>query len=396
MRSAKVWRRILCLAAAAGCSAGWVLAEDVEKKFRIGGGLGFLNQQGQIESDSTNALLLVDADESAVDFYRDPRNDSAAFGTLELRSGALGAISGQYAATKTFLIDLSVGYQRTDAGDIEVQAQFNGVYIPNTQPFLFDIFRIEAGDIEQVPVQLTFLARFRPRASFNPYIGGGFGYTFVGFEPSDAFNELSVNLDNSQGQQWAVGSGWLGLEDVAPKPGAVVRDLDGAGVDIDGYWDWHVAGGFELSFKRKWAIFLDLRYAIASREATFTFDGAEELGSSVPNLTDFCSGNTPPPPGAGDDFAGCPGSIAGEQAINGEFGPVFITSGGLIDGGQLVPIDDLSLEMQAQYCDLQNPNVTTCFVPEPDGQLDLGNYYVQGGSLSLDAFSALVGVRFTF
>ena len=35
-------------------------------------------------------------------------------------------------------------------------------------------------------------------------------------------------------------------------------------------------------------------------------------------------------------------------------------------------------------------------VYEPDGQLDPGFYYAQGGSFKLDAFSMQVGIRYTF
>ncbi len=91
-------------------------AEDVEKKFRIGLGVGFLNAQSSISSDSANTLTLVDAGLEPVDFFRDPRNDSAAFGNLDIKSGALGTVFGQYAVNKIFLIELSVGYQKPISG----------------------------------------------------------------------------------------------------------------------------------------------------------------------------------------------------------------------------------------------------------------------------------------
>jgi hypothetical protein len=86
--------------------------------------------------------------------------------------------------------------------------------------------------------------------------------------------------------------------------------------------------------------------------------------------------------------------VAGTRALDGDYGPVNITFGGLFDGGQVVPKSDVPAEFQS-LCN-PNPNATTCFIPVPDGNLDPGYYYVQGGSFRLDAVSAIAGVRFTF
>ena len=78
----------------------------------------------------------------------------------------------------------------------------------------------------------------------------------------------------------------------------------------------------------------------------------------------------------------------------GEFGPVRVERGGLIDGGRLVPSDPMdptppncSDPMQAGECE---------FAYQPDGLLDTGFYYVQGGEFDYDAFVLLLGVRYTF
>ena len=121
--------------------------------------------------------------------------------------GLLGLRAGQADEHKTLHLHLfQLGHldQRdtrsaADVGDIEMQAQFVGVDIPETESFQFSIFRVQAGELERVPIQLSAFARFRPRASFNPYVGGGVGYTIIGFEPSEEFNALSRNLDASRG-----------------------------------------------------------------------------------------------------------------------------------------------------------------------------------------------------
>jgi hypothetical protein len=393
VRSARIWIRIVGLTLLVGGLVLPAQAEDVEKKFRIGFGAGFLNTQDNIPTDSTNNLILVDSFLTPVDAFRDPRSDSAAFGTLELKPGPIATIFGQYAVTRVFVIEASVGYQTTELGDVEVQVQFDGMVIPDTQRFDFQIYRYEVGEVERIPAQLTFLARFRPRASLNPYLGGGFGYTFVGFEPTDEFNELSVNMDSSQGAHYAISSGFFGNDSLGPTP-APIRDLDGAKVEIGGTWEAHLVAGLEISFKRKWAVILDARYSFSSRSATISFDGGGDLGVAVPRLTDYC-GNPPgqTPPG-GDLDTVCPGSLAGEQAIKGVYGPTRVTYRGLLDefAGVVARPD----APDGTNCDDPDDRDFCMNVFEPDGELDPGFYYAQGGSFKYDAFSLQVGIRYTF
>ena len=44
----------------------------------------------------------------------------SAFGALDVRAGTLGTLAVQYALTKTFLVEATVGYQKSDVGDIEI------------------------------------------------------------------------------------------------------------------------------------------------------------------------------------------------------------------------------------------------------------------------------------
>ena len=330
VRAARVWIRLVGLTLMVGFLVAPVQAEDVEKKFRIGFGVGFLNAQDAVPSDSVNGLTLVDSFLTPVDFYRDPRSDSGAFGNLEIKPGPVATIFAQYAVTRIFIIEASVGYQKTELGDVEVQAQFDGMVIPDEKRFDFQIYRYEVGEVERIPAQLTFLARFRPRASLNPYLGAGLGYSFIGFEPTDEFNELSVNMDGSQGAHWRISSGFNGTDTLLPST-APIRDLDGARVEIGGTWEAHLVAGLEISFKRKWAVILDARYSFSSRSVSVGFDGQQDLGVAVPRERNYCAnppGQTPP---GGDLDTVCPGSAVGDAAINGVYGPTRVTFGGLMD-----------------------------------------------------------------
>ena len=73
----------------------------------------------------------------------------------------------------------------------------------------------------------------------------------------------------------------------APEPwssptGDRIRDLGGATVDARDTFEWHLAGGAELTFKRKWSVFVDLRWTFASRTLHIGFNGGDDLGVPVP------------------------------------------------------------------------------------------------------------------
>ena len=350
--------------------AAWsqVSAEDVDKKWRLGLNLGGLNAQDEIESDSANVLNLVDREFMFIDQFIDPRDDGAVFGRLEIRPAALATLSAQYAVNKIFMVELSVGYQKTEVGQVELQAQFDQIPIDDDINFNFGTFRIEAGDLERIPLQVAGLARFRPRAAFNPYVGGGIGYSIIGFEPSEAFNELSRNLDNSAGQGTILSSAIIGAPNLTALGETV--DLEGARVDARDTWEWFVAMGMEYTFKPKWALLLDFRYSLSGRSIDIGFNGEDDLGEAVPFLTDFSDG------------------ASAQQA----YGAVRITEGGLVDGGSLMPLVTAPVgtdcDTDPQFCFFDNTQL--------DGEVDKGFYYIQGGSVKYDAFSFQAGIRFTF
>lgn len=369
MRSRALIGRAVLLAVTLCVAAFPAFAEEVEKKFRFGIAAGGFNHLDAIESDSANQLDVLNPDESLFARFFDPRNDAAVFGKLDIQAAPIGTMYGQYAVNRFFLVEVSVGYQKADVGDAEVQAFFDGdTDFPDVQDFNFRFFRVPVGEIERVPIQLTGLVRFRPKANFNPYLGVGVGYSIIGFEPTDEFNELSRNLDASQGQSMALSSsfptGSAGLIAFGD-----VEDLQGATVDARDSFEWHIAGGAELTVKRNWSLFVDLRWTFASRSLSVGFNGAEDLGVSVPNFTDF----------AGTDLA--------TQA----FGGVLINQGGLIDGGRVGdPFDD------QVDCSGPLPPASCTFLLEPDGELDTGIYYVQGGNIDYGGVGLQFGFRYSF
>jgi opacity protein-like surface antigen len=356
------------------CACSVAGAADVEKKFRFGFSIGGYNNTDEISSDAANELTLVDEDQVFAKIFIDPRDDSAVFGNLDIKSSGIATISAQYAVTQVFIVEASVGYTRADVGDIEVQAQFRSIDIPDMESFNFAWYRIAAGELERIPLQFTALARFRPRASFNPYVGGGIGYSFIGFEPSDELNQLSINMDSSLGGQTRLTEATYGSASLALPPASQIGPLTGATIDARDTFEWHIAGGAELSFKRNWSAYVDLRWTFASRTLQVGFNGGDYLGVPVPQWTDYVD----------------------SPAATKTYGAIQITSGGLLDGGsiQLRPAEGESPDTDC----VANPQDCEQYFDKtmPDGLVDPGFYYAQGGSLDYGGIALQFGIRYTF
>ena len=340
-----------------------VSAEDVEKRLRLGLSIGGFDGADNVHSPSANVRALFTPDDVFDSVIIDPRNDSGAVSDFGLEPQYLGTFSASYAFNPYWYVEGSAGYRQGDIGNVEVQAQFFGVPPQGLQAFAFRIFNLTGGTLTQVPLQLTTGFRFRPKAALNPYVCAGIGYTFNGFEPSDDLNNLSVAMDEATGGfAQLTGSGFTNPASFSELAGITVEAPDAA--------EWHVGAGVEVTFKRRWVVFADARYLVYSNRFALHMNGdSTELGISVPadqvQTTD---------PGA-----------------SGPFGPYLFVTGGLLDGGSLVPRvgappgTDCSIDPIA--CVFDGP---------PDGQLDPGYYYVHAGSVRYDGVTLQFGVKFTF
>lgn len=345
--------------AAAGASA-----EDVTKRIRIGLSIGGFDGSDNVHSPSANVRNIIDENDQFFAQFIDPRNDSAATSDFGISPQYVGTATISYSFTPNWYIEGSVGYRQGDVSNVEVQAEFNGQPPLGTQPFNFRIFNLNAGTLRQVPVQITAGIRFRPKAALNPYVCAGIGYTFNSFTPSDELDELSANLDASVGgfRQLTIGNSLLDA--------TTFRDLTAIRVESPDAPEWHAGGGVEISFKRKWVVFLDARYLVYSGDFAIRVDGqSTELGISVPadivHITD---------PGAG-----------------GPFGAYEIRTGGLIDGGSLVP------RVGAPPGTNCSTDPGSCqFTGPKDGIPDPGIYYVHAGRIRFDGVTFQAGVKFTF
>lgn len=361
---------ILTTTAVAGlllASVTTIHAEEIEKKFRLGFSVGAFDTADDLHSTSANRRTLFLPNGEFDDQIYDPRNDSAASSNFGVRSELGAVLSASYAFNRLWYVEASAGYRTGEVGNVEVQAQFNGTKIPINQSFAFSIFNLSGGTVKQIPLQLTAGIRFRPKASLNPYVCAGVGYTFNSFEPSDELNQLSRDLDSSIGGFARVQGTLFGGEQFAT--GGTLANLSGISMDVPDAPEWHFGGGMEYSFKSRWVVFLDARYMVYSGSLAMTINGSNELGVSVPSDRRYTT----------------------DPDAYGPFGAFQITSGGLIDGGSWVPEgtapEGTDCSVSHQNCEFTGPQ---------DGVKDPGYYYVHAGSVRWDGFSLQLGVKFTF
>jgi opacity protein-like surface antigen len=390
-----------------------VHADDVEKKWRVGLAIGGYNAQNEFESASANEMFTLNpcirtlscpaGAESVIRAFRDPRDDSAVFGSLDVNPAVIGTLSAQYGISKIFLIEGSVGYQRGDVGDVEISVQLPGnpSVDPTILPFNFITTRVPVGELERVPIQLTAIARFRPRATFNPYIGAGLGYSIIGFDTDASLNEISLNMDSSRGRQLRLTPFFAttGSQDESLLgDGLPQLDLEGAEIDARDTFEWHLAGGAELTIKKRWSLFIDLRWVDASRSFRVGFNGTDELGNSLPSFVPYDDDSAITDARYGPSQVGsCSKDASGAFDQNGQ--PVLCGGGGLIDYGYLVviPADEAPPTTDCtSSSDISSSQCVIDFVFEPDGVPDPGQYYVSGGAVDYDGFALQFGARFTF
>lgn len=342
-------------------------AEEIEKKWRIALTVAGTSTTDQQQSPSANIRTLYSPNGTLDDFIYDPRNDSAAFSNFGINGGLGTVLSASYAFNRYWYVEGSAGYRQASVGNVEVQAEFVGAPIPNLQSFGFRIFNVDAGKMKQVPLQISAGIRFRPKAAFNPYLVAGVGYQFNSYSPSNGINELSYNMNHSIAGFARLSGTARGGESFASPTSFV--NLSGVTVDSPNAPEFHFGGGVEITFKSKWAVVIDARYAVYSGKFHMMVNGSDQLGISVP----------------ADQI------IEGQPGATGPFGSYLVSTGGLIDGGSLIP---LPTAPAGTDCTVTPSNCT--FKGPKDGIPDPGYYYVHAGSIRWDGATLNIGVKYTF
>jgi len=348
-------------------------AEEIKGRWRVELQIGGLDPGDSILSDADRGMTVL-LNSGRETFFPDPRPNSLA--TEEARQSAdtrfdlrLGYGIASWKSSELYL-DVGLGYYTTFLEDIEVaysldrndgnyydrfgqrelyQRFGDAVGFQNDSTFVedWDGQRVDGGRFRMLPVSANLLLRFRPTKRMNPYIGGGIGYYFVDFTPSDEWTALANQLDASC-VSYAVQNGpsfrnrklehdparvtngipgsWdyyngtapsnffdgdpckrvalsslvpvtglvnpdTGLEEPHPNAGLVVpvewqdfgRDLIRPQIETPNSLFLEIRAGTEWQWRPKTAFFADVRFNWAQEAIRVTVDGREKFGKGVPS-----------------------------------------------------------------------------------------------------------------
>jgi len=370
-------------------------AEETKGKFRFSPRLGYVTVSDEIRSNSTNAAAFEQPDGTLV-FADDPRNDRGAEQSASIPDGVAYGFTVDYGLMKWKWGELSIAgdYTRFEStvSDLEVQGQFyleDPLDSPSPPHPLSDIlypacgkkpgrscwalYRIGMGDIEWDNPQIGVNVRFRPTKMLSPYVGAGVGYYMINFTQDSMIDELSNNLAHTNGS-YAVYDPETYEQKMVIRPGMVDTNGDGTldkfkgfgpiEITADDAFEYHLRGGLDLSVNKWLTVYFDSSFQWTDGQVRITADGREELGQSWPDSDE-------PLPNK------ISGMVLAVQVPSHRQGGV----GGLMDVGSA----------------FQNPDNPTELKRGPkDGQLDAGQFYIQGGTIKYGGYIFNLGVRFTF
>jgi hypothetical protein len=339
-------------------SAGSALCEETYQKYRFSLTVNNYSSTDELRTNADNTALFKNGagGYTAVD---DPRPDSGVRNTDSVRDDARYDFQFSYGVLKwrwaELTLDTGVSYFKGRLGGLEVAAQYDLVDPPRTQlgeRERYHISYISIGDVKEIPVQVGATVRFRPKKTFNPYVGAGVGYLFADIEPTAEFLQFSKNVAKSTGTPTiAIGNG-------ASRSGTPHR-LKAAQVVTPDTFEYHLSGGVELTLTKGLSAIVSGAWMWAEKKIEITIDGKQNFGQAVPNgITKILYPSSGMPVGIG-------------------YG-----QGGLIDFGSGFPYDD--------------PATGKHYVGPKDGLVDSGSYYAQGGELRYGGFEFGLGLRYQF
>jgi len=351
------------------------VAQETKGKFRTSLHVDYLTIADQIYSNANNTLIL-DVGGTGLVGYTDPRDDRAEEKAATIGDGGAYGLTVDYGLAGwkwgELQIEGNFTHFESEVDNLEVSYRVQGVYPIGTSlvdfsyptcsggscPYL--TFPTNVGTVSWDQPQLGAKIRFRPTKQFAPYVGLGVGYYLVDFKRSAEIDLLSRNL--------AVSSGNYIVYSPKTFEQKTVSRLNGFGpieVTADNAFEYHLQAGVEYTLaamKRRWTLFLEGRYFFTDGKVRITTDGVEEFGMSFP-----------------EDARGLPQDFIDTLDVGGF--PVAMNIGGLMDISSVYP---------------DPKNSSRAKRGPPDGVLDPGYGFIQGGTIKYGGYDFSFGVRFTF
>src|SRR5437867_6125397 len=287
----------LALLAGVATMASPARAQETKGKFRFTIHGNYIEVSDEIRSNAANQTTEIDPTTGALVFLSDPRDDRAEGKAATIPDGPAYGFTVDYGLLRwkwgELLVEGNYNRFESEIKDLEVSGEFflgdpdhpeiNPLAYPNIKndPTLprFKTFPTKGGSLSWHNPQIGAKIRFRPTKAFAPYIGAGVGYYFVDFKQSSDVEELSANLQVSSGSYTVYDPRTFQTSFIVRRSGfrPVVVDAPDA-------FEYHLTGGVEYFFKKRYTIFLESRFAFTNGKVRITTDGREEFGQSYPDL----------------------------------------------------------------------------------------------------------------
>ena len=292
----------------AGMAVPLAQAEDIKGKWYFGGNLSFLSTTDYIRSNS--AILIGPLGDDGIPFTGDPNEapgctTGAQQGTVFCDPRPDDLLGRETTIEETFRIELTAGFGLTswlsiqldtsyfqgDVSPVDVYTRDVILVDPNPDPpFEPTVFKdrdvsepINAGEITEIPVTLSAVARFRKDSPLNPYINVGVGRIFTDVETSGDVDALNARLNKLRirGISNEFNEDLVRPQDAPLKPTGDVPMTFPLTFDVEDAWEWHVGAGLEWFQSEKFSLIFDARYTFADSDVVLDLNSADQVDFTI-------------------------------------------------------------------------------------------------------------------
>ena len=362
--------RCLAVASLAGSSCHLARAENLARKWSIGGSVAYQATQDEIASNAAMAS--------------DPRPDDFISREIVVEDALRFDLTAGFGMSRLFSLRLDASYFEGNVGPVEAYlTDLFPISVNPIDPTVLGAFvereevvPVPAGRITEIPVTVSAIFRFRTDKPLNPYVGAGAGILFTQVEADGELVALNARMsrmritgvvDENQVQITPPGFGHLRGQGKVPFTYPVSVEVEDAPI-LQGLAGVEYFLGDRISFTA------ELRYALIDGSVSIEMAGqdqidllifSEQLFRPDGSLKIFNNGGFPPNPLV-DPTDPSLGPVLCDASTQGDF-----------DGdGQATDL----------CWDVRNFSGI-----EPEG-----TFVVQGGELDLSGFSVHLGMRFHF
>ena len=197
----------LVIFAALSLLASPLQAEDQWGRWSFSLGVGFMSTLDDIRNNAAAADLLDvgrpgDISDDPI-INSDPRGDDLLGRETEIEEAQTFTASIAYGLTSWLSLQLDVSYYEGNISNLDtfqIERRFIARELDNVfndeiaTPLQDASVPLSIGDLQQIPVMLNAIVRFRKDSPFNPILGVGVGWFFADLNESQAFENLNTTI----------------------------------------------------------------------------------------------------------------------------------------------------------------------------------------------------------